>query len=53
VGNSKARLFRRRALDLHRADGRVVADHSLAIGGTAHIEFEPVTAVLQTEVERR
>src|ERR1035438_2950527 len=44
--------LRRRVLDLHPSDGRVMADHSLPIGGKPHVEFEPVAAVAQTELKR-
>src|SRR5208282_664792 len=44
--------LRRRVLDLHPSDGRVVADHSLPVGGKPHVEFEPVAAVAQTKLKR-
>src|ERR1017187_7231736 len=44
--------LRRRVLDLHPSDGRVMTDHSLPIGGKPHVEFEPVAAVTQTELKR-
>src|SRR6266849_9053340 len=43
---------RRSELYLHFSCGCVVADNGLAISGTAHVEFKPVAAVLQTELER-
>src|ERR1017187_4317930 len=44
--------LRRRVLDLHPSDGRVMPDHRRPLGGKPHVEFEPGAAVTQTERKR-
>ncbi len=45
-GQWERQAFRRRVRDLHSADSRIVADHSLPVGGKPYVEFEPVAPVL-------
>ena len=43
--------FRSSVRNLHSADSRVVADHSLPVSRPAHVKLKPVAPMLQTKLK--